>query len=81
MLFLANHALRGPRMGINNHAYTFGFSRRLFVSLGLREPNQSKVQLNRLARRLSWECDRENLARTSYLRPVTLNKDRPAIIG
>ena len=46
MLLLANHALRGLRMGLFDSVHTFDFSRRLLVSLGLGEPNQSKVQLN-----------------------------------
>lgn len=79
MLLWANHALRGHRMSLFDVGYTstrlLGFSRRLFVSLRLGEPNKSKGQLNRLGRLLSWECDRENLPRTSYLRSVTLNKD------
>ena len=43
---LANHALRGLRMGLFEPVHTFDFSRRFSASLRLGEPNQSKGQLN-----------------------------------
>lgn len=46
MVLLANHALRGLRMGLFEPVHSFDFSRRLFVSLRLGEPNWSKGQLN-----------------------------------
>jgi len=84
-LALANHALRGPTRHLFDAAYTSnrcrGLSMRILISLRLREPNQSKVQLNSCQVTKVVSVNAERLAERPQHGCVTLNSDRPAIIG